>query len=245
MPISSPGPKSLSIISFPLAPTCNSFTQPEMSSTTCRTESPWQKIACSLSNFFSRAAETTSLQAAEEAPENNEERIARVALRLKRELWPELCPAGCTATAVSSVWMDSISNLVFGDGWQENKCSVSLLEEQLSCQFAPLKNKDLRMPLRHRCATQFAFFGSGLAEDGKSRIASQEPAGLIRTSGQVICWSAKMISKLVIPWGHDSHWLPELRNSQPHAILRLLPESVGCSQPPLFRRGAQEVESGK
>ena len=99
------------------------------------------------------------------------------------------------------------------------------------------------MPLRHRCATQFAFFGSGLAEYGKSRIASQEPAGLIRTFGQLICWSAKMISKLVIPWGHDSRGLPELRNSQPHAILRLLPESVGCSQPPLFRRGAQEVES--
>src|SRR4029077_4830969 len=125
MPISSPGPMSLSIISFPLAPTCNSFTQPELSSRTCRTESPWLKIACSLSNFFSRAAETTSLLAAEEAPENNEERSARAAVRLKRELWPELCPAGCTVTALSSVWIDSISNLAFWDGWQENKCSVS------------------------------------------------------------------------------------------------------------------------
>src|ERR1700758_4443192 len=142
MPISSPGPMSLSIISFPLAPTCNSFTQPEMSSTTCRTESPWQKIACSLSNFFSRAAETTSLQAAEEAPENNEERSARAALRLKRELWPKLCPAGCTSrAALSSVvgWIDSISNLVFGDGCQENKCSVSRLGEQPPCQFARLE----------------------------------------------------------------------------------------------------------
>src|SRR4029077_15171055 len=171
MPISSPGPMSLSIISFPLAPTCNSFTQPEMSSRTCRTESPWLKIACSLSNFFSRAAETTSLLAAEEAPENNEERSARAAVRLKRELWPELCPAGCTVTALSSVWIDSISNLVFGDGCQERSLRLG---EQLSCQFAPLKSKDLRTPLLHRCATHFVFFGSGLAEYGnpKSRARS-------------------------------------------------------------------------
>ena len=102
MPISSPGPMSLSIISFPLAPTCNSFTQPEMSSRTCRTESPWQKIACALSNFFSRAAETTSLQAAEEAPENNEERSARAAVWFTGELSPKLCPAGCASlTALS------------------------------------------------------------------------------------------------------------------------------------------------
>jgi hypothetical protein len=128
-------------------------------------------------------------------------------------------------------------------GWVPRSARSLRLGEQLSCQFAPLKNKDLRMPLRHRCATQFAFFGSGLAEYGNPESRARSLPVSFGHSVKVICWSAKMISKLVIPWGHDSHRLPELRNSQPHATLRLLPEPLGCRQPPLFRRGAQEVES--
>src|SRR5580704_11078482 len=111
MPISSPGPLSLSITSWPLAPTCNNFTQPEMSSRTCCTESPWQKITCALSNFFSCAAETISLQAGKEAPENNEERSARAAAWLTAEFWPKRCPAGCNSPAALSSalgWVDFI-----------------------------------------------------------------------------------------------------------------------------------------
>ena len=179
------------------------------------------------------------MQAAEEAPENNRERSARAALWFTGELWPELCPAGCTSrAALSSVvgWIDSISSLAFGDGAKKNKCSglCSSLANSPT-----LKSQDLRKPLLQL----IRLFWQRLSRVWKFQNREPGACRSIRTFGQVICWSAKRISKLVIPWGHDLHRLHELRNSEPHALLRLLPESLGCRQPSFFHRCAQEVGS--